>query len=94
MFIKTFSNEQFKKKCWKRSNRQLQKKTLQIIKTIKTQTLSTQNYTTPNEYQKSGQKCLGRRYGTISLSPGSWHKKNNKKTWKIIIKNNKVFHHL
>ena len=37
----------FKKKCWNRSNRQLQNKTLQIIKTVKTQQ-STQNYTNPN----------------------------------------------
>ena len=33
--------------------------------------------------------CLSRRYGIISLPPGSQHKKNNKKTWKIKIKNNK-----
>ena len=46
---------------------------LQIIKTIKTQTVN-KNYTTPNDDQKSGQKCLGRRYGTIPLSPESTRK--------------------
>ena len=51
--------------------------------------MSTQNYTTPDDNQKYGQKCLGRRYWTVPLLPGPQHKKNNKKTWKITIKNNK-----
>ena len=33
-------------------------------------------------------KRLGRKYGTIHLAPESWHKKNNKKTWKTTTKNN------
>ena len=65
-----------------KTSQQLQNKTLQLIITI------TQNYTTPDDDHKYGQKCLGRRYGTTPLSPGSWHKKNNK-TWKITIENYK-----
>ena len=30
----------------------------------------------PNDDQKYGWKCLGRRYGTILLPPKSQHKKN------------------
>ena len=45
---------------------------LQIIKTVKTQ-LSTQNYTTPDDNQKYGRKCLGRRYGAIPLPSRSQH---------------------
>ena len=67
---------------------QLQNKTLQKIKTIKTQTVNS-NYSTPDDDQKYGWKYLGRRYGTIPLPPESQHKKNNKKTWKIMIKINK-----
>ena len=40
-----FQSERFKTKRWKRSNPQIQNKTLQIIKTVKTQE-STLNYTT------------------------------------------------
>ena len=39
---------------------------------VKTQQ-STQNYTTPDDNQKYGQKCLGRRYGTIPLPSRSQH---------------------
>ena len=46
------------------------------------------NYSTPEDDQKSGRKCLCRRYGTIPLPPGSQQKKNIK-TWKITIKNYK-----
>ena len=45
--------------------------------------------TTPDNDQKYGRKRLGGRYGTIPLPPESRHKKNNKKTWKITIRNNK-----
>ena len=44
----------------------LQNKMLQIIKIAKTQQ-STQNYTSPDDDQKYGQKRWGRRYGTIPL---------------------------
>ena len=54
---------------------------LQIIKTVKTQQ-STQNYTTPDNDQKHGQKHLGR----IPLPSRSRHEKNNKKSWKNKIK--------
>ena len=47
----------------------------------------------PDDDQKCGRKLLGRRYGTISLPPWSQNKKDNK-TWKIKIKNDKVFYHL
>ena len=43
-----------------------QNKTLQIIKTVKTQQ-STQNFTTPDDDQKYGQKCLHKRYEIIPL---------------------------
>ena len=49
---------------------------LQIIQT-KTQTVNS-NYTTPDDDQKYGRKCLGRTYGTTPLPPGSQHKKNYK----------------
>ena len=64
--------EHFKTKCWKCSNWQLQNKTLQIIKTVKSQQW-TQNYTTPDDNQKYGQKYFGRRYGTIPLPSRSRH---------------------
>ena len=57
-----------------------QSKTLQITKTIKTQTVNS-NYSTPDEDQKSDRKRFGRRYGTIPLPSKSRHKKNNKKTY-------------
>ena len=55
---------------------------LQIIKTVKTQQL-TQNYTTPDDDQKYGQKRLGRRYGTIPfhLNP------HTKKITRSLLKN-------
>ena len=55
--------------------RQFQNKMLQKIEIVKTQQ-STQNYTTPDDDQKCGQKCLGRRYGIIPFR--SRHKKNNR----------------
>ena len=76
-------------KHWKCSKWQLQNKTLQINKTVKTQIVNS-NCTTPDDDQKYGRKHLGRRYWTILLSPGSWLKKNYK-TWKITIKNNKTY---
>ena len=39
---------------------------LQMIKTLKIQTVNS-NYITPYNDQKSGQKCLGTRYGTFPL---------------------------
>ena len=78
---------QNKTKCWKCSNRQLQNKTLRIIKTKKKSVKS--NYVTPDDNQKYSRKPLTGRCGTISLPPGSQHKKNNEKTWKITIKNDK-----
>ena len=61
---------------------------LQIIKTIKTQTVKS-NYSTPDDDQKYGRKRLGRRYGTIPLQSRSRHKKNNKKIWKLQLEINK-----
>ena len=58
------------------------------IKTVKIQQ-STQNYTTLEDDENYGQKRLGRRFGTIPLPSWSWHKKNNKESWKNKIKNNK-----
>ena len=44
---------------------------------------------TPDDNKKYGQKCLGRRYGTIPFPSRSQYKKNNKETWKYKIRNNK-----
>ena len=60
ILVNLFPNERLEIKRWKLSNRQLQNKTLQIIKTVKAQQ-STQNYTTLDDDQKYGRKRLGRR---------------------------------
>ena len=61
-----FPTERFITKCWKRSKRQLQNKTLQIIKTAKSQ-----NYINTDDDQKYSRKRLGRRYGANPFSSRS-----------------------
>ena len=63
---KPFPTKRFKTKQRKRFNRKLYNKTVQIIKTVKTQQ-SSPNYTNPDDELKYGRKYLGRRYEIIPL---------------------------
>ena len=63
---------ELKTKRWKRSNRQLQNKMFQVIKTGKKKK-STVNYPTLYDDQKYGRKSFGKRYRTILLLSRSWH---------------------
>ena len=86
-----FPTERFQTKRWKRSKRQFQNKMIQIVKTEKNQTINSK-LPYPIYRPKVWSKALGRRYGTIPLPFRSRFKKNNKGTWKNILRNTKLCH--